>query len=455
MPRSLQGTLKNRKGGEGRFTLVKDLMAAAANGTMADIEILSNDDGVHVASRFVLGARSPVLRRALYAKDDTGRESGGSHEFRLNYSSGVVRALLGYCCTNKIESFPADEARCRELVQLGESASVFELTELSEMVCETAGSLLRSFPSLAGAIFDEACGNEAVTSLKNVALRVIEREPENTLLKRHGLQREMGVYFLKAASLEEILKNRSIRAEEISLFRVLIAWSDAKPSAVSERENDWLTPPRSLDRKKIALQFAERYINLACIAPSDLVGCVTESGLVSPDKISAALLQVALRLENEGAGCASKTRGTSAHIDPPQVSFPDKRQEATNPVSYEFDDVSSVIADAHIPYSIERSTPDQRDASPRVDISPRGVMERSSPRSDYSHGIVPPKSDSGRSSRVARWKLQAQTRSPGSPISPPRLQRKNRNQLKDVVGFFAGDGCCKYANDRDSNNSNI
>jgi len=404
--------------------LAADLLSCAGNEIMADIRIVAKDGGVIPASRFVLGARSPVLQKMLYKSG--GAEEGAvgrSRELRLNYSRGVARALVNYCRSNEIEPSSHHskqehyhrnsnaEAYGRELVEMCDCARTFELDGLEDLVCQTATSLMEEFPDQACVIFDEAsafvdeaCTNdEAVAPLKYIALAIIRKDPESALIKRNGFhRRQPGVSYLRADALEEILCDRRMCTEEVTLFRALNMWVDSNPigGAANLRE-----------RKRLARRYVENYIDLSSIAPSDLFGVVSESGLVGIDTISEALCQMALRAEKEGVIFSKRRAGT---LQEPAVVKPVaiKKQQVSH--------VNDTSSRSFFNYTLE-------DDSSLVSETSYAAPQRDPP-------------DTGRSSSRRRSRQKEERKLSRAS----QQQTKKKTELVDIIDYFVGDGCCKH-----------
>lgn len=401
--------------------LVMDLLSHAGNEIMADILIATKDGGVLPASRFVLGARSTVLQKMLY----TNSQARDSREIRLDYSTAVVRHLIHYCRSNEIMPCQSkDEAYSRALVELCDCGSTFQLYGLEDMVCESVKSLLDLAPHLACAVFDEAFSNEAVEALQEIALTVIREDPETTLMKRNGLHknREPGVVFLGSVAISEILRDHRMCTEEIVMFQSLLLWAEFIPTASVH------SGAKMHERRELARGFAERYIDLSCIAPSDLFGCVTNSGLVGLDKVSDGLHELALRLESEGANVSKRRAAVgdepSLKIgNAPTLSYGRDKAGNLNPfrVADDDDGDDASILSAWVNY-------------PQKDHPGRQCGRHESQSSRNGARIVTP---------------QAQPKQKGARISMPSTPPKAKTQLVDVVDYFVGDGCCSHPRYKD------
>ena len=282
--------------------LALDLMMSIKSDAMLDVVLLSNDGSAVPASRFVLGARSPILQKMLFPNI-----LPSPSKLKLDYCSNVVNTLVNYCRTNELRRIAwqsRDEASSRELVQLCHCAVTYQLKGLQDLVEQLVFSIVEANPHLACAIYDEAAiSGKPVGSIKQIALNLIRQNPEEALLCKSEFGSFGGVSSLGSETLEELLSDSQLCTEEINLFRAVTQWTDA--FSVSEytkqkRKDAWATQLSLQRRRMAAKKIIENCIDLFKIAPSDLMGTVSESGLVDEVKVSNAIVQIALRFEKEG-----------------------------------------------------------------------------------------------------------------------------------------------------------
>jgi hypothetical protein len=105
-----------------------------------------------------------------------------------------------------------------------------------------------------------------------------------------------------------------MNAGEITMFRAIELWANSPEGGGA----DFFL--NSQERRHYAKQMVSKCIVLSNIAPSDLLGTVSESNLVESAAISNALVNVALRVEREGFA-VSKRRGQS-RADAPRKLAP-------------------------------------------------------------------------------------------------------------------------------------
>jgi hypothetical protein len=307
--------------------LAVDIISSIDMDEMHDMILLSNDGGEIPASRFVLGARSPVLRQMLFL-NSTNRVTTSS-ELKITYSATVARALVYYCRTNELDdiSLPTNEESLRELVKLSQCAIELELVGLEALVGSSVASLCQVDPHVACTFFDEAAsggGKPPVDSIKSITFDFIRRNPETALLRKNhprGQHFFGGITSLREDSLKEILNDPAICTEEINLFRAIVIWAEA-PRKQPQRPKSmdaWAAQIMNHDQREAAKPVVEECIDLSKIAPSDLLGTVTESGLVDEIDVSNALIQIALRVEAEGVHL-SKRRSDDGRVVPRPAS---------------------------------------------------------------------------------------------------------------------------------------
>ena len=307
--------------------LAVDIISSIDNDSMQDMVLLSNDGGEVPASRFVLGARSPVLRQMLFHNSTNGTNT--SSQLKITYSTTVVRALVYYCRTNELDDIrlPTNEESLRQLVKLSQCAIELELLGLESLVGNLVASVCQVDPHLACTFFDEAAsggGKPPIDSVQSIALGFIRRNPEAALLRKNqprGQHFYGGITSLQVESLKQVLKDSDICTEEINLFRAIVIWSEA-PCKQEQRPKNmdaWAAQILIHNQREAAKPVVAECIDLSKIAPSDLLGVVTESGLVEETEVSNALIQIALRVETEGVHLSKRRSDDFNAI--PQISY--------------------------------------------------------------------------------------------------------------------------------------
>jgi hypothetical protein len=117
-------------------------------------------------------------------------------------------------------------------------------------------------------------------------------------------------------------------------------WADASSvfdEKLRKKMDVWATQLWMQDRCAEAKKIIAKCLDLSKIAPSDLMGVVSDSGLVDEVDVSNALIQLALRVENEGVEVSKRRAGTKKALPPPQPTPPPQivycREEETNSVA--------------------------------------------------------------------------------------------------------------------------
>ena len=381
--------------------LADDLISSIDDEAMLDIMLVAKDGGEIPASRFVLGARSTVLQKMLFSEG----QIGGSPELKLDYSSKVVRTLVHYCRTNELNQDwqSKDEVGARELVNLCNCACCFQLEGLTELVCDLASSLTKTHPHLACAIYDEAAAHgEVVDIIKFIARYAIRQNPEAALLRRNEFgNRDPGISSLGPTVVEEIISDPRMCTEEINMFRAVALWADARNYADGVNndslDDSFNSATYLKERRALAKQITARCIDLSKIAPSELLGFVSDSGLVDTMSVSNALIQLALRIEKEGA-VVSKPRALVGQVPPPSCKRPPRsargrlttkqEEEEENSIADEPDDFAEVSSYDTAPINNKKRikklpamvTP-QKTQKPRAASTPTNMMHGNGPQS--------------------------------------------------------------------------
>lgn len=254
--------------------VIHDLWEAINDEEMADIALIGYDGEVH-ANRFVLAARSKVLKKMLYGPFlESQSRKVPFHE----YEKVILEAVVEYCCKNEIPKFRLyihrNALSARRLVQLFKAADYLELTGLAKLVAQMAHNLTTRFPPLACAVYDEA---DFDTKISNDSLLMIQCRPYVTLPPNN--ETGGGIDQLSENKLISIYKDKEVKAGELFLFEMLQQWKD-----LSEHNN--------ADQVVIA---CAAFVELDNIEPQDLLGLVMKSECCPERKITEAITRQALR----------------------------------------------------------------------------------------------------------------------------------------------------------------
>jgi hypothetical protein len=312
-------------------SIVSDVLAQVQNERLMDCELVSNSGEHFPACRFVLAARSSVLRHQLFPRRNHGRRRRPKNtsssdddddlslfQLQIPHSSTVVQALLEYCQTDALVEYlqgnVVTEGTVREWVSLHTCAHAYKLPGLQQLVeqvaqstflppsssqsqSKTVSSFSNNFP-LACALLDECMGQQDSAStmvLQQIAWQAIRTDPALALL---------GVQYCTETTLHHILQDPNLECPELVLFQALQVWLTSHTTSHDSSLIDCL--------------------DLTRLAPSELVGPVRQSGLVDEDQISDALSTIAQRMEQNGHLSLPERRG-GGYCHPPRKSilFPD------------------------------------------------------------------------------------------------------------------------------------
>ena len=255
--------------------VVQDLIDAINDDEMTDITLVGQDGASVPANRFVLGARSKVLKRMLYGGF---REAKDSKIPFYDYDGVILEAIVEYCCRNEIPKFRLyihrNEDSARRLVQLFKAADYLELSGLAKLVAQMAHNLMARFPPLACAFFDEA---DLDTQVYKDALCMIQSRTYVAL--PHHIETGGGIGCLSDRKLVSVYNDMDVKAGELFLFEMLQQW---------EKVSDHPDP------REVIYTCAESLI-LENIEPQDLLNVVMKSGYCLEKRIMDAITQQALR----------------------------------------------------------------------------------------------------------------------------------------------------------------
>ena len=319
-------------------SIVVDLVRNVDNERMSDFILLSLDGERVATSKFILGARSPVFQRQLFSNKPQGRSSG-QNLLEVGYSGPVVRGLVEYCRSDDIANFVGRlqyENNVRDLVHLFACADFYDIPGLRQKVCTTASAICKRYRNFAPAIFDQAC-QSGTQQVERIALAAIQEDPHTALLSSNMEELDFGVpttppgvSYLSNEALSLILQDKKMCCDEIVLFEVLTVWVSSRQKGNDHESTSYwgdcdpslddhsLFDPTSRHPKKDMNSPDEvgkklvQYIDLAKIAPSDLLSQVAKSGLVSHERITEALGEIAQLVEKDGAFKLSRPRHNAA-----------------------------------------------------------------------------------------------------------------------------------------------
>lgn len=254
--------------------VIHDLWEAINDDEMSDITLVGHDGEVR-SNRFVLAARSKVLKKMLYGPF---LESQSRNIPMYDYEKIILEAVVEYCCKNEIPKFRLyihrNALSARRLVRLFKAADYLQLTGLAKLVAQMAHNLTTRYPPLACAVYDEA---DYDTKVSTDSLLMIQCRPYVTLPPDD--ETGGGVDQLSQIKLLTIYKDKEVKASELFLFEMLQKWKEYSESA---NAND-------------VVKICGAFIQLENIEPQDLLGVVMKSDFCSEKKITEAITRQALR----------------------------------------------------------------------------------------------------------------------------------------------------------------
>mmetsp|Transcript_2480 Transcript_2480/g.5136 ORF Transcript_2480/g.5136 Transcript_2480/m.5136 type:complete len:756 (+) Transcript_2480:532-2799(+) len=310
--------------GTQKSDLLNALWEAVQDEELFDVLLVSSDGEECPASRFVLAARSPVLKRMLYG---SFREAKSSSIAMMGYERTVLQAVIQYCHTNQLPTLLASsgsleddlECRTRLLVRLDHAADFLELNGLAQLVHLEVRRMVGLYPTLACVVFDEV---DDVHSLNGdyaklmIELRPYEalsraskEEPQHANGANNNDSNNMGgVEYLRAERLKLILQSQSIMCGELYLFRVLRQWYDQKSATMAEHLGETAEKEQETSSLLEAAVDCAKCINMENIEPESLLKVVQHCPFVNPSFLFDAFARQALR--------ASQNRVWTLHSRP-------------------------------------------------------------------------------------------------------------------------------------------
>eukprot|EP00978_Attheya_sp_CCMP212_P020855 scaffold60256_cov55-Attheya_sp.AAC.1 len=247
--------------------------------TLADVTLEGSDGVKVVGNRGLLAARSRVFRCMLFGSFVEASEK----VVNIGYTGGVVSQIVKYCLTDTLVTEQHD-FQSGTIVSLADAARFFELPVLMKMIadrlqCEMLGDLQLACPILQASMCQSSC----LENIANECLKLIRFNPEATLMQGSAL------YSIQQPQiLERILYHNDMRANEITLFRILKRWADYEVEISGESES----------RMEIASKLVPK-MRLDEILPSDLSATVAPSGLVADMDILNAYKSQATKFESK------------------------------------------------------------------------------------------------------------------------------------------------------------
>jgi BTB/POZ domain len=251
---------------------------------LTNVSLIGNDGVIVRANRHLLSARSVVFRKMLKSY------SKGVQRvvIPLDYKGSVLKAVVEYVATDYAEMLrTATEVEstgqvdlAHNLVSLIGAATSFSLPVLSEKAYSLVGYLLWKQPAICLALL-EACNQRGPS---------IPHQLKYMVMYNIQTLDTTWASILSASTLEEILKDRTIVADEYSLFELVQKWAEAVDQQPGRL-------PLYGDSKLFASSLVKNYIRLDWIDPELLSTSVASSGLVSDELLSEAFSLQAIAQE--------------------------------------------------------------------------------------------------------------------------------------------------------------
>ena len=315
-----------------QLEVVQDILAALEDyESLADVSLVGHDGLEVPACRFVLAARSIVLKRMLYGNFREARESrpsspptaSSSSKTKtsqhprielLDYSNQVLIMVVNYCTKGQFlsqqqsslsSSCTANEEFVRHIVQVAKAADYLEISGLVRKAESLVKNLVAKHPLLACPVFDEA---DEGSVLFTCAKRMIQCRPYAALASSStdaGSASDCceggGIECLQSDRVVVIMKDTEMEAGELFLFNMLKRWADHVPEAYHEE----------------ALNVAREcgnYFRLHYIEPEELLSTVQKSGLFAPNLIVEAIMRQALKASQSRVWTIN-CRGKDTNVD--------------------------------------------------------------------------------------------------------------------------------------------
>ena len=414
----------------GSSSIVSDVLANVQNESLMDCELVSSlDQQAHLASRFVLGARSSVLRKQLFSNKNKKKTKQGSAspspsddssltmiQLQVPYSSTVIQTLLEYCHTDAIVRRSLSATAVREWLDLMDCAQTYQLPGLQVLVERLAESVFLAASSphnqhhlpLACALLDECLQHEddassSSLSLQQIAWHAIRQNPAATLLHQGGV-----THCSSPTTLTRILQDDQLQCSELVLFRAIQIWLQQQQSQPQKEED-------------ASLQLLS-WMDWTRMAPSELVGPVRASGLVDEPVIQQALAEIAQRVERETSNHYHYDRLFDRPRSSSAVPYCGGASVPSQPL-FPQDPMDAVAKRGHSDiHKIKESSSSSNNSKSSIPASPR-LLQQERPRAAIA-------------SRVGRWSptsvLNSHLSSSAQAITKEQQQQQKQETTLDT-----------------------
>jgi len=310
-------------GDNGETSLSSIVLKTLSNKKMCDVEMVGKDDIPVEVPSYLLAAHSEVFEEMFYSgsleeeddddekkkkknaclvkkvsssstegkkiKGNEDKEEGNDepssclYTLKLPFAAwDAIEASVNFLAAHSLPEGLKDdvyEFNLRSICQVYLFGRLFKISTLVNQAYRTARLFMNKKPHLVCAAFDECLATTGVvegmefdlpTSLDEIkayALDYMRESPLTTLL-------EGGTSFLNAHSIEAIICDQDMDADEFTMFTILSAWVKANSAHVATG-------------KKLVSN-----INLAYIRTDHLNGAVKHCGFVDPKDVAAALKEI-------------------------------------------------------------------------------------------------------------------------------------------------------------------
>lgn len=273
---------------------------------ISDVYLESSDNVTIPALKCILSSRSIVFRQLFYG----GFRESNASSISLGFDSIVLYSIVEYCYTDDISlrrSSNCDDSWCRNVIRLIIAADYFGFTKLIRKLQNLVLSKMYTYPILACPFLDEidtimghnddgSCYCEVFTDLKKRAFDVIRWNGGISLIPSTTTKNDNnyrgGALSLQPYTLEKVLNDDELCADEITLFQALKLWC----SSGNGNDNSNNEGNNNTERQMIASKMTS-YLHLEKIKPSVLCNTIALSNLVSSTQLLEAFKTQALLAE--------------------------------------------------------------------------------------------------------------------------------------------------------------
>ena len=275
-----------------------------SNESLADVN-LRGTDGISIpAHRLILAVRSQVFESLLFGNFAEASNS----EVRVGFDGRVLQAIVEYCYTDEV-SLLGEQAQNPSLeeiettISLAAAADYFCFPKLHKKVTDFVLLKMEKNKQLALGFLITADNSGTTPEIARAAMDTIQNHFEHCLLQ----DSKAFLGHLSPGSLEKIVSNEAIIADEVDLFRLVASWVDCNSDSGGDEAagNAIFTREK---RKEVASELVAKHICLEKIMPSHLLELVEPSGIVSAERMLETFKAHSLCMESKMALVHKKTK---------------------------------------------------------------------------------------------------------------------------------------------------